>query len=359
MDDSNILASSANQVQPAPFSRLTYSGLRAAGQGEKTWLWQGYLAPGEVTLLTSQWKSGKSTLVSVLLAKMKTGGQLAGLPVAAGKAVIVTEESPAKWFERSESLAFGDHLSWFCRPFRGKPSQEEWLALLDQIGRLHDEQHLDLLVVDPLANLTPMRSENDAGEMLNTLLPLQRLTSRGMSVLLPHHPRKGAIVPGQAARGSGALSGFVDVIIEMQRISSRHTQDRRRRLRAYSRHDITPANWVIELAADGTDYLSLGMSAEPEFERVWPVLKGILERAEGPMSRRDILREWPVVSAPPSHPTLCRWLSRAVKENWVAKGGNGTRRDPYRYRLPGMEMKWHEEFLANLTRSLDSGPPLK
>jgi hypothetical protein len=309
-----------------------------------------------VTLLTSQWKSGKSTLISVLLAKMKSGGQLAGLPVTAGRAVIVTEESPAKWFERSQSLTFGDHLRWFCRPFRGKPTQEEWLALLGQVGRIHDEHRLDLLVVDPLANLTPMRSENDAGEMLGTLLPLQRLTSRGMSVLLAHHPRKGAVVPGQAARGSGALSGYVDIIIEMQRISNRHSQDRRRRLRAYSRHDITPANWVIELAADGADYLTLGTSAEPDFDHVWPVLKGILERAEGPMRRRDVLREWPSVSAPPTANTLWRWLNRAVKEGWVVRDGLGTRKDPYKFRLPGMEKKWQEDFMAAFTRKLESGP---
>src|SRR6202007_2157095 len=46
------------------------------------WLWQGYLSPGKVTLLTSQWKSGKTTLVSLLLARMQQGGQLAGLPGA-------------------------------------------------------------------------------------------------------------------------------------------------------------------------------------------------------------------------------------------------------------------------------------
>jgi hypothetical protein len=27
------------------------------------WLWEGYLAPGALTLLTSLWKSGKTTLV--------------------------------------------------------------------------------------------------------------------------------------------------------------------------------------------------------------------------------------------------------------------------------------------------------
>ena len=46
------------------------------------WLWQGYLGPGLVTLLTSQWKSGKTTLVSVLLAHLQQGGLLAGLAVA-------------------------------------------------------------------------------------------------------------------------------------------------------------------------------------------------------------------------------------------------------------------------------------
>jgi hypothetical protein len=34
------------------------------------WIWQGYLARGATTLLTSQWKSGKTTLVSILLSKL-------------------------------------------------------------------------------------------------------------------------------------------------------------------------------------------------------------------------------------------------------------------------------------------------
>src|SRR5688500_8547493 len=46
------------------------------------WLWPGYLARGAVTLLTSQWKTGKTTLVSVLIAKMAQGGELAGQTVA-------------------------------------------------------------------------------------------------------------------------------------------------------------------------------------------------------------------------------------------------------------------------------------
>src|SRR5437870_3071982 len=64
-----------------------------------SWLCQGYLAAGNVTLLTSQWKSGKTTLVAVLLAKMAKGGQLAGLQVKPGKAVVVSEESSLNWYQ--------------------------------------------------------------------------------------------------------------------------------------------------------------------------------------------------------------------------------------------------------------------
>jgi hypothetical protein len=226
-----------------------------------------------VTLLTSKWKAGKSTLISVLLARMKTGGMLAGRTLAAGRAVVVSEEDPSLWRDRGQVLAFGDHLNWICRPFLGKPREEEWLALLGQVGRVHEQAPVDLLVLDSLANLSPMRSENDAAEMLRTLLPLQGLTRRGLSVLMAHHPGKGPTVPGQAARGSGALPGFVDIILEMLPVARRNPKDRRR-LQAYSRHDATPASWVIEWTADGTDYVGLGPSAEPDFERGWPLLQG-------------------------------------------------------------------------------------
>src|SRR5262245_606790 len=70
----------------------TISERRAAAPAEERWLWQGYVKRGGVTLFTGQWKSGKTTLVSLLLARMKTGGELAGLPVTSGRAVVLSEE---------------------------------------------------------------------------------------------------------------------------------------------------------------------------------------------------------------------------------------------------------------------------
>ena len=44
-----------------------------------------------------------------------------------------------------------------------------------------------LVVIDSLANLSPMRSENDAIQMLRPLQPLRRLTERDVGVLIAHH----------------------------------------------------------------------------------------------------------------------------------------------------------------------------
>lgn len=329
---------------------ISFAEFQSTGSVETKWLWHGYLAAGRVTLLTSLWKSGKTTLVSVLLARMQAGGMLAGRAVAAGRAVVLSEEDVSMWRERGRRIAFGPQVSWYCRPFLGKPRLEDWQGLLEQIGCQHERERIDFLVVDSLANLSPMRSENEAGEMLKTLQPLQALTSRGMCVLVLHHPRKGEALPGQAARGSGALLGFVDIILEMQRISRANMKDRRRRLRAYSRFRETPPKWIIELTPDGGDYVSLGESAQPTFDRGGPVLKQILERAEGRLTWRQIVQRWPEDTPAPAKATISRWLDKLLEERHVLREGRGTSNDPYVYLLPGMEIQWQDDMLKSLVR---------
>jgi hypothetical protein len=105
--------------------------------GPIAWLWHGYLARGNVTLLTSQWKSGKTTLVAVLLARMAAGGNLAGLLVSPGKVVVISEECHMNWLRRSRKLSFGNNVSFLCRPFTGKPTQEDWETLMGTLVKLH------------------------------------------------------------------------------------------------------------------------------------------------------------------------------------------------------------------------------
>jgi hypothetical protein len=319
--------------------------LRADSQAAIPWLWHGYLAPGALTLLTSQWKSGKTTLVSVLLAKLRAGGALAGLPLAAARPVVVSEEPRELWQLRSRRLDFGEQLGWFCRPFRARPEPVEWHALLEQIAGLYAERGVALAVIDPLAAFLPGKSENDAVSMLEALMPLRRLTSLGMAVLVLHHPRKREAAPGQAPRGSGALLGHADILLEMRRCPKATDDDRRRRLYGFSRYEETPRELMIELTADGTDYVSLGTFQEGEFAAGWKVLKQLLETAPRKLTRSEIIRRWPpAVAADPA--SVHRWLNHAVTCGLVCRDGRGRRNHPFRYWLPGQEHRWRQDPLA-------------
>jgi hypothetical protein len=297
-----------------------------------SWVWRGYLAAGSITLLISQWKSGKTTLASILIARMKAGGLFAGLPVMPGRAIVVSEESPDLWRLRSQKLDFGDHVGWFCRPFRGRPHPFEWQALMDRIAELHAQRPLRLIVIDPFVAFLPGYAESDAAGVLETLMPLQRLASQGIAVLILHHPKKGETRPGQAARGTGALAGYVDIVLEMDSPRRRWDTDRRRRLRAYSRYDETPRRLLMELTPDATDYLAAAPPPEDP-DTQWPLLRSILANAPAGLTRQEIRDAWPAGAPAPDDVSLWRYLQRAVTRGDLHQSGHGRKRSPFRYHL--------------------------
>jgi hypothetical protein len=161
----------------------------------------------------------------------------------------------------------------------------------------------------------------------------RRLTRLGMSVWLLHHPRKGKVRSGQAARGSGLLGGYADILLEMGWYRQPSDPDRRRVIEGYSRHDETPRRLVIELAPDGTDYLAHGDLCEDDFTRNRAILQSILAAFEGSPTRREIRQRWPDDRKKPDEATLWRWLERLMCEGLVVRQGGGRRGDPFRFRL--------------------------
>src|SRR3984893_245994 len=63
--------------------------LAARARATTTWLWHGYLALGALTLLFGRCHAGKTTLASVLLARLKKSGAFGGLSLAAGNPLVV------------------------------------------------------------------------------------------------------------------------------------------------------------------------------------------------------------------------------------------------------------------------------
>jgi hypothetical protein len=331
-----------------PPLRWGLDALRSVASPDRRWLWYGYLAPGAVTLLCSQWKIGKTTLTSILLSRMKHGGTLAGLPVAAGRAIILSEESDEHWLQRGGRLDLQNHVGWYCRPFRGRPSPAQWQALLDRVAEDAAQRGIALVVVDPLAAFFPGKSENAAAAMLDFLAPLQQLAGRGLAVLVLHHPAKKEQRDGPTGRGSGALLGGADILMEMRWYRRSTDSDRRRRLIALSRFDATPRELVIELNTDGTDYVARGSFADEEFAAHWRVLEELLREAPRKLSRDEILLGWPTEDRP-DPATLYRWLRRAVEQGLLRQDGHGKCKLPFRYWLPESEARWRKDPLSLIT----------
>jgi len=340
------------------FHFATLDEVRARTPPGIHWLWDGYLAAGSITLLTSLWKTGKTTLLSVLLSRMGTGGTLAGRTVRAGRVAVVSEEGEEHWRVRDGRLCFGPHVRLNCRPFRGRPTPEGWMNLIGSLAELRAAGRLDLAVIDPLASFLPGRSENDAGGMLDFVRPLQQLSATGAGVLVLHHPAKRLPAPGRMARGSGALSGAADILIEMDALPNSPDGDRRRRLWGFSRHAETPRQLVIELSADGTDYACLGDFTAPEQAETWPVLLGVLEDAPKKLTRHEVLSRWPQDHPKPSDSTLWRWLEKSVSAGRLRRDGCGRAKDPFVYWLDGKEVQWSSTGLDSLLRELGHLPPV-
>src|SRR5437773_2730901 len=61
-------------------------------------------------------------------------------------------------------------------------------------------------------------------------------------VLVPLHQRKGGGEDGEGVRGSGAIAGTADIVLELERVQ----QPRERALLALSRYPSTPGSLIIE-----------------------------------------------------------------------------------------------------------------
>jgi hypothetical protein len=331
--------------------------LDAVAGADLNWLWTGYLAPHLLTLLTSQWKLGKTTLLSLLLARRVAGGEFAGRPLTAGRTAVVSEEDYSHWRERGRKLDFGDRTWFLCRPFRSKPTHQQWAALIDHLAERHARDGIDLVVIDPLAAFLPGRDENNATLMLEALVPLYRLAALEVAILLLHHPRKGQTAEGQAARGSGALTGFADVLIEMRPYCPDDPDDRRRVLHTFSRFTRAPRRLVIELTADGTDYVAHGDLIDSQFRASWDRLRLVLEGARAKLTLREVLAGWPEGDARPSETTLWRWLSKGVEHGLVRRDGLGRFDSPHRYWLAGIEERWRTDPLSQLWQAMQADLP--
>lgn len=297
---------------------------------EPTWLWDGFVAEGELTLLAGHPFAGKSSLVSGLLAAMTRGDRFLGRATARSTAVLVSEESAILLRERAAQFGLLDADGLVASRGTGVLGLP-WEELISQAAAAaHDVGHR-LLIVDTLAGLSRLAAEheNDAAAVVERLRPLQEAAGSGLAVLAVHHTVKN----GSSVRGSSAFSGTADVVIRLT--SNKH--ERRVTLRSESRYDGTPVELHAKLikAADCWFYeqtrtrhastTSAGQKGTSVGER----LRAALRAGSSTGLTYAELKTGHGISESTAKELLPAWYPTKV-----ARHGKGVKGDPYRWFLP-------------------------
>jgi hypothetical protein len=240
-------------------------------------------------------------------------------------------------------MPIGPNTRLLARPFLIRPTVEQWHNLIEQAMQWRAARKLDLFVVDPLAAYLPGRCESDAGVLLEMLQPLQRFADAGVAVMTLHHPRKERSAEGSTARGSGALLGFVDIILELHRVGNLESDARRRRLLGLSRHERTPRDLTYEWDSRTGAFRDLGDLLGRRFRDNWAIAEAILNERATAATHTELLMDWPADRVKPSPSVLYEWLNRAYTEKLVRREGQGRKTEPYRYRLPNADDEYWDK----------------
>lgn len=253
----------------------------------KQWVWENYIAKGYVTLLSALWKAGKSTLLRCLFVAMAKGEEFAGQPTVKSKVLVLSEETKGDWSDRREDVEeeFIKNILIWSRPLRIKPNMKQWVAMTEEIALKCKEEEIDLIVIDTLSSFWPIDNENDSAQVLKALVPLYNFTENNVAVLLIHHFRKGGGDQAQASRGSGALPGFVDNIIEFTRKEDGFPTQRV--LKTYGRFDDVVPSVVVDLQPDGT-YKTLGQPWEVSKSARVDKIAEIFKSSKDPLSIKEV-----------------------------------------------------------------------
>lgn len=312
--------------EPPPFALVPLGELGPAEQPD--WLLPGYIARGAITLLTGLWKAGKSTMLAHLLRDLHHGGGLVDVPTD-GAVLIVSEEPPGVWARRRDDLRLDpERVLIVQRPTFARTDAIGWRRLIEGLKDEIAARDVALVVIDTLPSVWPVANENDASESLEALGPLRDLSNAGAAVLIVMHPRKGGGGEATATRGSGALPGFVDVIVELRRHNADDAHDRRRLLTAYGRFEDIPPETVIELTDAG--YVIVGDRADVREADNESTIMAMLPDGPPGLDVDDLLAAWP--GKRPGKGRLSGWLNFGANHDKWKRAGMGVKGDPYRFR---------------------------
>jgi hypothetical protein len=186
-----------------------------------------------------------------------------------------------------------------------------------------------LLVVDTLAQFAGLvgDEENNSGDAMRAMQPLQLAAAQGTGILVQRHERKSGGPVGESGRGSSAYAGAVDIVLSLRRPEG-NTRPTVRAIHAISRFGEAPDELLVELTAGG--YVALGTAGDVAAQEAEGAILAGAPRAEGTAVTLDAL----LCGTTVKRPTAQRAIRKLLAAGHLIRLGAGRRGDPFRYWRP-------------------------
>jgi hypothetical protein len=308
------------------------------------WIVPGYAARQAITELGGKIKAaGKTTWVTHLVASVLHGLPFLGVQTVESNVVYLTEQSRGSFREalrRADLLDRGDELRVI---FRREVAHLPWPDLMAQVARDALGDGYGLIVVDTLGKLAGIREENDAGSAAAAMVPLQDAAHDGLGVIVCRHERKGGGEVGEAARGSSAFGGDVDIILSLRRPEG-NQRPTLRELHSLSRYDETPDRMLIDLTEDG--YALLGdVDSVAIAEAIRIVSDHLGEQFD--LNESGLSVDELTELSELARSTVQRALRQMEREDRITVSGRGVRGNPRKFTLERREIDSDQTHLSS------------
>ena len=291
------------------------------------WIVPGFVAKGAITELGAKVKTGKTTFILNLVRSAADGSKFLGKGTLKTQTVYLTEQPVVSFrhaMQRADLLGRPDFHVLFHSDVRGMPWQRVAAAAANESRRVGAV----LLVVDTLPQFAGLKgdSENNSGDALAAMEPLQKAAADGIGVILIRHERKSGGDVGDSGRGSSAFAGAVDIVLSLRKREG-NSKKTHRILQALSRFSETPSELLLDFSDNGYD--SLGV---PHDTAVKEAKDSIL--AFAPKSETEALDlEELAKSSKVARATAQRAVKELAGEGKLVKVGQGRSGSPFRYHV--------------------------
>jgi hypothetical protein len=244
------------------------------------------LIPEGLTIIAGKPKIGKSWLALDVCIAVAAGRFCLGerKPVQGDVLYAAMEDNPRRLQRRITKL-----LATFSDQWPGPLTLANSWRRLDKggvgdIGQwIEQADNPRLVVLDTLASVKPIRTQQGYSEDYESLAALHRLANEtGVSIILLHHTRKmEADDPVDTVSGTLGLAGCADSVLVLNRSSQGTTLYVRGR-------DIEEAEHAISFDKVGCRWTILGNAADVHRSHERSSILGVLDEATEPMGPSDI-----------------------------------------------------------------------